>query len=187
MPMADKGILAGYGNGKFGPDDPITYQQLWTILDRICNYDGDLWTKNGQLVWSPLTVTRAGAAWCLAGGRWSSVTNEGHSYYDIVIQNRADHYMNGTFINSIDECPDADAIRAYSIEFATDYINDHPDQMDIVSHMSSMVQKAIVNAINYDFFAGVDNAGTFSADTPLTRAQLCQALFRAGVYDKVAG
>ena len=51
--------------------------------------------------------------------------------------------------------------------------------------MPEMVQKAIVNARNYDFFAGVDNAGTFSADTPLTRAQLCQALWRAGVYDKV--
>ena len=42
MTMADNGILGGYGNGKFGPDDPLTYQQLWTILDRICNYEGDL-------------------------------------------------------------------------------------------------------------------------------------------------
>lgn len=185
MTMADNGILAGYGNGKFGPDDPITYQQLWTILDRICNYDGDLWTKNGQNAWSPLTVTRAGAAWCLAGGRWSARLNEGHSYYDIVIENRAAHYINGTAILSIDEFPDADTIRAYSVEFATNYINDHPDEMDTVSNMSSMVQKAIISARNYDFFAGVDNAGTFSPDTPLTRAQLCQALYNAGVYDTV--
>ena len=186
MTMADNGILAGYGNGKFGPDDPITYQQLWTILDRICNYDGDLWTENGQNVWSPLTVTRAGAAWCLAGGRWASVTNKGHNYYDIVSANRWGHIDNGTLIRTIDEYPDADAIRAYSIEFATDYINDHPDEINTVSNMSSMVQKAIVDARNYDFFAGVDSAGTFSPDSPLTRAQICQALYRAGVYNKVA-
>lgn len=185
MTMADNGILAGYGNGKFGPNDPLTYQQLWTIIDRICNYDGDLWTENGQNAWSPLTVTRAGAAWCLAGGRWSARLNEGHSYYDIVIENRAAHYINGTFINTIDEFPDADKIRAYTVEFATDYMNDHPDELDTVSHLSTMVQKAIVNARNYDFFAGVDNAGTFSPDTPLTRAQLCQALYNAGVYDTV--
>ena len=185
MTMADNGILAGYGNGKFGPDDPITYQQLWTILDRICNYDGDLWTENGRDEWSTRTVTRAGAAYYMAGARWSSVTNKGHSYYDIVIQNRADHYMNGTFINSIDEFPDAAAIRAYTVEFATDYVNDHPDEFETVTHLSEMVQKAIVNARNYDFFAGVDNAGTFSANSPLTRAQLCQALWRAGVYDIV--
>ena len=185
MTMADNGILAGYGNGKFGPDDPITYQQLWTILDRICNESGDIWTINGQDEWSTRTVTRAGAAYYMAGARWSSRLNEGHSYYDIVIQNRANHYMNGTFINSIDEFPDAAAIRAYTVEFATDYMNDHPDELDTVTHLSEMVQKAIVNARNYDFFAGVDNAGTFSPDTPMTRAQLCQALYRAGVYDTV--
>lgn len=57
--------------------------------------------------------------------------------------------------------------------------------MDSVSHMSEMLQKAIVNAYNYDFFAGVDGAGTFSPYSNLTRAQLCQALYRAGVYEKV--
>ena len=186
MTMADNGILAGYGNGKFGPDDPITYQQLWTILDRICNYDGDLWTKNGRDEWSTRTVTRAGAAYYMAGARWSARLNEGHSYRDIVAKNRAAHYINGTAILSIDEFPDADAIRAYTVEFATDYMNDHPDELETVTHLSEMVQKAIVNARNYDFFAGVDSAGTFSADSPLTRAQLCQALWRAGVYDKVA-
>ena len=98
MTMADNGILAGYGNGKFGPDDPITYQQLWTILDRICNESGDIWTINGQDVWSTRTVTRAGAAYYMAGARWSALDNDGHSYRDIVAKNRAAHYINGTAI-----------------------------------------------------------------------------------------
>lgn len=35
-----EGIVAGYGNGKFGPDDPITRQQLATILWRFSQYKG---------------------------------------------------------------------------------------------------------------------------------------------------
>ena len=57
--------------------------------------------------------------------------------------------------------------------------------MDSVSHMSGKLQEDIVNAYNYDFFAGVDSQGTFSPYSNLTRAQLCQALYRAGVYEKV--
>ena len=185
MTMADNGILGGYGNGKFGPDDPLTYQQLWTILDRICNYEGDLWTMNGNNAWSKDTVTRGGAAWCLAGGRWSAYNNTGHNYYDIVAMTALHKGIDGLARKTIDEFPDADAIKAWSVEHATNYLNDHPDQMDSVSHMSGKLQEDIVNAYNYDFFAGVDSRGTFSPYSNLTRAQLCQALYRAGVYDKV--
>lgn len=185
MTMADNGIIAGYGNGKFGPDDPLTYQQLWTILDRICNYEGDIWTINGNNAWSKDIVTRGGAAYYMAGARWSARLNEGHSYYDIVIANRAAHYMDGTAKTSLDDFPDAETIRAYSVDHATDYVNDHPGELESVANMSEMVQKAIINAYNYDFFAGVDSQGTFSPYSNLTRAQLCQALYRAGVYDKV--
>ena len=36
-----------------------------------------------------------------------------------------------------------------------------------------------------NFNTGVDSQGTFRPYSNLTRAQLCQALYRAGVYDKV--
>ena len=185
MTMAENGILGGYGNGKFGPDDPLTYQQLWTILDRICNYEGDLWTMNGNDIWAKETVSRGAAAYTMAGGRWSARLNKGHTYYDIVMKNRANHIINETAVESLNDFPDGETIRTWSIEYATDYLNDHPDQMDSVSHMSSKLQEDIVNAYNYDFFAGVDSQGTFSPYSNLTRAQLCQALYRAGVYDKV--
>ena len=184
MTMADNGIIAGYGNGKFGPDDPLTYQQLWTILDRICNYGNTFASYNGA-IWSTEIVTRGGAAYFLAGGKYAAYNNTGHNYYDIVIDNRAAHYIDGTALTTIDEFPDADAIKAWSVEYATKFLNDFPDQMDSVPHMSEMLQKAIINARNYDFFSGVDGAGTFSPYSNLTRAQLCQALYRAGVYDKV--
>lgn len=34
---AENGIVSGYGNGRFGPDDPITREQLATILHRYAN------------------------------------------------------------------------------------------------------------------------------------------------------
>ena len=187
MTMADNGILGGYGNGKFGPDDPLTYQQLWTILDRICNYEEvyDIWTTNGNNTWSTKIVTRGGAAYYMAGAKWSSYSNTGHNYYDIVAMTALHKGIDGLARKTIDEFPDAEAIRAYSVDHAKDYVNDHPDELETVTNMSEMIQKAIVNAYNYDFFAGVDSQGTFSPYAEMTRAQLCQALYRAGVYDKV--
>ena len=35
---ADEGIVNGYGNGKFGPNDPVTSEQLAAILHRYANY-----------------------------------------------------------------------------------------------------------------------------------------------------
>lgn len=37
---AENGIVGGYGNGKYGPDDPITREQLAAILWRYAKYKG---------------------------------------------------------------------------------------------------------------------------------------------------
>ena len=37
---ASKGIVEGYGNGKFGTDDPITREQMATIMYRYAKYKG---------------------------------------------------------------------------------------------------------------------------------------------------
>ena len=36
MAMADAGAINGYGNGKFGPNDPITNGQFFLIVMRLC-------------------------------------------------------------------------------------------------------------------------------------------------------
>lgn len=36
MAMADAGAVNGYGNGKFGPNDPVTYGQFFLIVMRLC-------------------------------------------------------------------------------------------------------------------------------------------------------
>ena len=37
---AENGIVSGYGNGRFGPNDPITREQLATILHRYASKKG---------------------------------------------------------------------------------------------------------------------------------------------------
>ena len=33
--MADMGFISGYGDGRFGPGDPVSYQEMVTILNRV--------------------------------------------------------------------------------------------------------------------------------------------------------
>ncbi|MCL2092471.1 MAG: S-layer homology domain-containing protein, partial [Micrococcales bacterium] len=37
---AAEGIVIGYGDGRFGPDDPATLEQLATIIDRYASFTG---------------------------------------------------------------------------------------------------------------------------------------------------
>ena len=46
---AENGIFAGYGKDKFGPDDPITREQLAAIFYRYADYKGYDLTVKGNL------------------------------------------------------------------------------------------------------------------------------------------
>ena len=46
---ADAGIISGYGNGAFGPGDPITREQLVTMLCRYVQSQGGDVTAGGDL------------------------------------------------------------------------------------------------------------------------------------------
>ena len=42
-------IVSGYSNGKFGPNDPITREQLAVILNNYCRYKGKYKKTNANL------------------------------------------------------------------------------------------------------------------------------------------
>ena len=44
------GIVMGYGNGKYGPDDPVTREQLAAILYRYAQYKGYDTTQGGMSI-----------------------------------------------------------------------------------------------------------------------------------------
>lgn len=47
---AENGIVGGYGNGKFGPNDPITREQLAAILYRYAQFKGMDTTPGGMAI-----------------------------------------------------------------------------------------------------------------------------------------
>ena len=44
---ASLGYLAGYGNGKFGPDDTVTYEQVLTMIINAIGYGEDAGERGG--------------------------------------------------------------------------------------------------------------------------------------------
>lgn len=61
---AENGIFAGYGKDKFGPDDPITREQLAAIFYRYADYKGydltvkEIWTSSRTRTRSRITQRR---------------------------------------------------------------------------------------------------------------------------------
>lgn len=67
----EKSIVNGYGKGKFGPEDPVTREQIVTILYRYAQYKG-LNVSAGET--EPLKGyidVRHISAWALPAFRWS--------------------------------------------------------------------------------------------------------------------
>lgn len=95
-----KGIVNGYGDGTFGPNDPITYGQLATILLRMLSYTsaeiGSLWPLDYTsfcdelglsegLTLSPMkAVTRGQTAVLLYRALKETVSGSDRSYYETI-------------------------------------------------------------------------------------------------------
>ena len=67
---AANGIVDGYGNGKFGPDDPITREQMAAILYRYAAYKGYDTAANVDL--SSYTDAGEIASWAVASLSWAN-------------------------------------------------------------------------------------------------------------------
>lgn len=90
-------LLAGYGNGKFGPDDPVTYGQAVTLLLRILGYTsadvGKVWPTDfvnyahtleldeGLSLTADQGVTRGEAAVLLYNTLNTAPKDAGNEYY----------------------------------------------------------------------------------------------------------
>lgn len=96
----ERGVINGYGNGTFGPNDPITYGQLATILLRMLGYTtaevGSVWPMDYTsfaeelglsegLSLDPMgTVTRAQAAILFANAMQTAVNGSTKPYYQSI-------------------------------------------------------------------------------------------------------
>lgn len=205
MTMTDNGVLAGYGNGNFGPNDIITDAQLATIMNRLVKRID----SNASVDWSASKrITRGEAAIYIVGvlqsGSSSSILSEtrlalaqetGMPYYTDPMMYNGQPYMNarleGVWFrlfytegrrvsevrHSAADFPDSEAILACADKWATE----NEDRF-LASHeeVANMAVTRICTAWNLGMFAGYDDIGTFGANNSITRAQLCQALYNMG-------
>ena len=67
---AENGIVAGYGNGKFGPNDPITREQLAVILMAYSKYKGYDVTGSADAL-TGYKDADAVSAWAVTAVKWA--------------------------------------------------------------------------------------------------------------------
>ena len=202
MTLTEGGLLAGYGNGKFGPNDTLTKEQVHIIYTRML---GQTPYPNGNKE----VTSRAYAAIWFTG---RALTGQGYHYltkYETQLAKDCGNLLtelsyDGKFgamssgvydcwranlaagrtinyIDSVDELPDADAIHAW--------IDANWQEMRGVLLLTGAYTKeqivdaceqSICWAYNLGLVGGVDSKGTFAPGSPLTRGQLAQILYNMG-------
>ena len=202
MTMTEGGLLAGYGNGKFGPNDALTKEQVHIIYTRTL---GQTPYPNGNTE----VATRAYAAIWFTGRALTGLGNHYLTKYETQLAKDCGNLLNelsssGTYgamargvydcwranlaagrtidyIDSVDELPDADAIHAW--------IDANWQEMKSILLLTGNYSKeeivetcedCICYAYNLGLMNGVDSNRTFAPNAPLTRAQLAQIMYNMG-------
>jgi len=210
MTLTEGGLLAGYGNGKFGPNDTLTKEQVHIIYTRMLGqtpypngnqevasrayaaiwFTGRALTNNGTFVLTAYETQLAKDCGNLlsrvASNGVTSIGSMQRGVYDCWRANLAAG-KNINYINSIDELPDAAEIRKWIdtnwMEMKTVLLMTGSYTKDEVA---AMCEKSICWAYNLGLVGGVDSKGTFAPNAPLTRGQLSQILYNMGwTYDGV--
>lgn len=201
MTLTEGGLLAGYGNGKFGPNDTLTKEQVHIIYTRML---GQTPYPNGNKE----VASRAYAAiWftgrALTGGVHVMTNYETQLAKDcgnLIVRISSDGTIGSmqrgvydcwranlaagrtiNYIDSVDELPDADAIHTW--------IDANWQEMKSIllltgsytkEQIVAVCEQSICWAYNLGLVGGVDSKGTFAPGSPLTRGQLAQILYNMG-------
>ena len=202
MTMTEGGLLAGYGNGKFGPNDALTKEQVHIIYTRTL---GQTPYPNGNTE----VASRAYAAIWFTGRALTGLGNHYLTEYETQLAKDCGNLLtelssSGTYgamsrgvydcwranlaagrtidyIDSVDELPDANEIHAW--------IDANWQEMKSILLLTGNYSKeeivetcedCICYAYNLGLMNGVDSNRTFAPDAPLTRGQLAQILYNMG-------
>ena len=159
--MAEGGLIAGYGNNRYGLNDKLTIDQMATIIARAKGQSttpqGSYWAYRAvdYCVNDLKCLPKLGAIW--DGGLFTEVCTRELAYYMLVT---------GLGKGPDSEAPDAPSVTAADIP---DF-----DQID------SQYQDAILKAYQLGLTVGMDDAMTFDPKSELTRAQAATMFVRAG-------
>lgn len=153
------GYVTGYENGKFGPNDSITFAQLATILSKCRSeeyeyyiYDVDHWAKDAMgfavrnNIFIPSDVLTNGKP---DVSKWDRPMTREQAVYSIV-----------QYIKFVD----------------LDMPNNTANIPDINS-VDARYRDGVKLAYQYGITSGVDAKGTFNPKSPVTRAEICQMIY----------
>lgn len=194
--MTDGGLLKGYDDGLFHPDDIITAGQFATILCRIGGEDPgnenfQPYSHGGETFSEP----RNWAHWAIvrttdillyptdySRANWSVVRGEAICYLVSLAVCIPGYHENNDPANwkqvsekvwTIDDIPDVD--KNLSVDDST------PDSAQRGWCAGGMSAGGILRGYNLGIAHGVDNLGTCKPYEPMTRAELCQMLYNMGI------
>lgn len=210
MTMTEGGLLAGYGNHLFGPNDTLTKEQLDIIRTRIHDADYPVSASGNKafasrayavILLSEDMVT--GGSTSLSEYETSLVNKSGASgglVYNLSESGRFGSMWQGVYDNwraslaagrntdyiaSVDELPDADKIHQWIEENWKEMsdilnINNPAKYASVHDRTVATCEQAICRAYNLGMVSGYDSAGSFGPYNNLTRAQLSQMLYNMG-------
>ena len=154
------GYVTGYGNGKFGPNDSITFAQLATILSKCSAseeyeyyiYNVDHWAKDAMgfavrnNIFMPSDVLTNGKP---DVSKWDRPMTREQAVYSIVQYIK---FVDLDMPNNAANIPDIDSVDA-------------------------QYREGVKLAYQYGITSGVDAKGTFNPKSPVTRAEICQMIY----------
>ncbi len=159
--LSDGGLLKGYGDGRFGPNDQLSVAQLATVITRICG--GREYAKDGDYAYGALLYCRD-ALNCLPD---LGDVKPG-AYKDACSREMAVYMLVSGLADTYDFSENSDFDPAVIPDF--DSVSEEYREQVAVSYQSGVI-------------VGVDDCGTFAPKLTLTRAQLAVVLYRLGIYD----
>lgn len=148
---AAQGIAAGYGNGKFGPDDTCTRAQIITML----------WRAEGQPA---------------ARVKYPDRNNQIASYYKDAVDWAYSDGIASDYASP--NCPRSEAMLSIWKAFGSPDASKDTGFSDVPAY--KQYTRAVSWAVTNGIAAGTGN-GKFSPDTPCTRGQIVTFLYRAYV------
>lgn len=195
--MTEGGLLKGYNDGLFHPNDIITAGQFATIICRIGGEDPNNSNfkphrENGILIEKPthwashaIYLTHLGYYYAFPSDRADWYVLRGEAFETLVnIASRIPEYcdMNKQFKQisektwTINDIPDIDETLIIGLD-----LNRSKWGLNDGMCASGMDFGRIVEAYNLGIAHGVDNLGTCNPLKPVTRAELCQMLYNMGI------
>ena len=179
--MAEKGIVSGMGNGKFEPNGSVTTAQFATMLvgaffpEELC---GDTRTYPAWYGKTMHIALEEGLLATLPARYTCTITESGETWDPVYVNNRMTRkemaVMLTNFLkNHLD-------FGKYGFQ-KTDFLDgpyDLPDYRYCIEYYPANYPDAISFVYDLGIITGVDDAGTFSGDGLMTRAQACLVLKR---------